>query len=140
MMIPNSKWQRSQQSVERQRFKPGAGERHVAIGLLLEVWDREKLALTDPPEDLLTRIQLSPGILFGLVQVGQTQMYLGFNDTEDLVYLVYGNHSQLEGRKVRIEYENTSIENGRIFLHKVIEQPHLNLDTDLKILDIGGII
>ena len=140
MMIPGSKWQRRQQDTERERFRPGAGEKHVTGGLLLEVWDQERMVLQAPPPELVEKMKRAPGVLFGLVQIGAEKRYLGFSDTEDMVYLIYGNHLQLEGRKVRVEFENASIENGKIYLQKILEQQHINLDTDLRILDIGGII
>lgn len=139
-MIPNSNWQRKQQHIEREKYRPGAGEVYSAVGLLLEVWDQERLASQVVPKELADRMKRAPGLLFGLVQIGSQKRYLAFHEPEDHLYLVYGNHLQLEGRRVRVEYQNASIENGRIHLQKIYDQQHINLGTDLQILDIGAII
>lgn len=140
MIIPSNNWQKKQINAERDKFRPGAGEYQTAVGTLIEVWDQEKMEVSEPPSILADKMRRAPGILYGLVHVSGFMYYLAFNDSEDLVYLIYGNYLQLEGRKVRIEYQNNSIENGRIFLQKTLDQKHLNLDKDLSVLDIGAII
>ncbi len=139
--VPTNKLQSRMQGLAHDAITPGTGVKHTALGVLLEVYDQERLSEITATSNLERELERTPGLLYGKVRlVNKRELVLPFKEPEDYIYLVYGNALQLEGRKVKIEYENMSIENGVIIVQRTFDTKQINIPVSTYAYDMGHII
>lgn len=107
-----------------------------------KVYDTETLSEEDVSSNLKALIRTHPGWLFALVVLrdGRSKMTLPFRDPEELIYTVYGNRVQLEGRPATICYVNQNPQDGCIIMQRTHNEAPLALSEASKVYDIGAII
>ena len=139
--VPSNQLQRQLINSHNENLSPGTGTTHTALGNILEVYDRDKLALITPDRTLLREIEANPGLLFAKVRLldGMTHI-LPFKEPEDQIYLTYGNGVHLEGRRIKIEWTGMNITNGYIIMTRTHLQEPISITQAGLIFDIGGII
>lgn len=138
--VPANKLQGRLQHMVNETLAPGIGTKHTAVGQLIEVYDQEKLATIAPPKEL-DRESSTPGLMFAKVRlVTGREMILPFKEPEDQIYLTYGNGLQLEGRRVKVEYDGLSLENGQIVIQRSYDTKLLDVAAATYAYDIGTII
>lgn len=92
------------------------------------------------PDAWRKQLYQNPGLLFALVVVPSGRTYfLPFKDPADVIFSVYGNSVQLEGRNGKIECKNMDIENGEIVLQRKFSEAVGNLVSSTNVADIGSI-
>lgn len=138
--VPGSKIQERARQ-ESQRVLGPSGT-HMADCVILQIYDREVLEEQDVPDEVRRKIQEAPGLIFAQVETlpSRRRLCLPLKEPEEHVYQVYGNAAQLNGRPAKIEYENLSMENGRVIIQRTYSRPMLNVRTTTTLADIGRII
>ncbi len=140
-VIPSNKLQQRLGVMRQDIMSPSSGVRHTATGILIDVYDGEKLPLVALSPELENKIKESPGLLFAKIRLLNDKDYiLPFQETADQIFSTYGNHTLLEGRPAKVEYGGVNIETGYIYLQRTFVEPILNLGEVSKVLDIGNII
>lgn len=121
--------------------RPASGEYHFARGFLTDVFDRERIDLGDVPDEVIEKVQLHPGVLYGRVQVPPNSTYiLPFEQSHDEILLLGGNAYSLEGRFVQIKYRNNNIKNqGVIMFTSDYNVVPLNMTAATEVWSVGGI-
>lgn len=140
-LVSGSKFQNRITNIHQEALSPGTGTTHSTTGVLLEVYDQEKLEQIVPTQALAARLARSPGLLFAKVLLTNGKTYvLPFDDAEDFIYLTYGNAFLLEGRTVRVSWKGMSIENGVLDIARTWGEKHINIPVSFTSYDVGHIV
>jgi hypothetical protein len=138
--IPSNKFQKRIGDLRNEALSPGTGTTHTAMGVLVEVYDQERLELIKPDALLSRKLISSPGLLFAKVRlVNGNEYILPFKDPEDYVYLTYGNGFHLEGRTVKISWTGMSLESATIELSRSWAEQHVSIPRASATFDIGAL-
>ncbi len=139
--VPGNALQRELLHQRQETLSPGTGTYHYALGVLLEVYDTDKLQSISISNKLKREIELNPGLLFARVKlIDGRELILPFKEPEDQIYLTYGNGVHLEGKRVKIEWTGMNITNGHILLTRTHEETSVSITQSGNIYDIGAII
>jgi biotin-(acetyl-CoA carboxylase) ligase len=65
---------------------------------------------------------------------------LPFSEPEEVIFANYGNYTQLEGRQVKIEYQNNNIAGGSVKIVKDNNNSLIGLHKLNRVYDIGKLL
>jgi hypothetical protein len=139
--VAMSKVQERFSKLNREVLSPGSGTIHTTPGVIVEVYDQEKLEKITLTDELKRKTEAYPGLLFAKVVLATRRtLILPFKEPEDHIFLTYGNSTQLEGRGINIEYDGMNLEGGKISLQKIYREKQVNVPQVTRIFDIGALI
>lgn len=141
-VVPANKLQTKLLKEEQTRLAPdpfGAMEVGCTI---IKVFDKDTIDSEEAPEEVVKTIKERPGWLYAQVELLDSDLrhYLPFAESEDQIFLTYGNSVQLEGQLAKIIYRNLDVHNGVIIPQKNATRPLLPLSSLASTLDIGFLV
>lgn len=142
MSIAKGRVQQKIHSIEQDNLRPDPFGVMEANCVIEEIYDAETLEEKGVTEELASLILSNPGWLFGLVRIIMSgkRLILPFQDSEELIYTVYGNKVLLEGRPALVVYRNLDIQNGFIKLQRASVERHINLQKSANVFNFSGIL
>lgn len=142
MSIAKGRIQQKIHSIEQENLRPDPFGIMEANCIIEKIFDAETLEEGGVSEELASLILDNPGWLFGLVKISISgkSLILPFQDSEELIYTVYGNRVLLEGRSAVIVYRNLDIRNGYIKLQRSSVEKHINLQKTANVFNFSGIL
>lgn len=139
--VPGNALQRRlhQQSLENKRQSLWDSQR--IRGRIIEVYDPEFLSEVSN-EKILNIVKSAPGILFAKVNIAEMDKdyIFPFAESAEQVLSTYGNHRNLNGRTVIVEWKGIDIKRGIVYLDNISQERLKNIDSSSNVYDIGIIL
>ena len=141
--VPRNNLQRDRTKSFHEMLAPDpAGVQEAQVDIL-KVYDTDTIRSGGIPAELGLLLRNNPDKMFCLVQIrdeARTRLILPFRDSEEYVFMNYGNNVQLQGRPAKIVFTNRDVRSGYIVPGRPQRLPPRSLLEDTNIWDIGGIL
>lgn len=140
-VVPRNNLQQQLLNNQQELLAPDPFAVMQAPCIISKLYDAESISEEGVSVELGVLLASRPGWLFARVTMPSGQsLILPFKDPEELIYTVYGNSVQLEGRAATVCYSNNNIQNGSITLDRTRKEAHLSLSKQSDTFDIGAIL